>query len=104
MAQNNQGNTKLYAKTGVKMIKPHRDITIRQCVNGGWILQIGCAKLPYSDITTMLSAIKKYTKDPDKLEKEYNKLNGYIHGPEETQHWGTSTYESALTALRLLLS
>ena len=87
------------------MIKTHRDIIIKQCVNGGWILTIGCANLPYSDMSTMLSAIKKYTKDPDKLEKEYNKLNGYIHGPEETQHWGTSTdesvqhfYESALTA------
>ena len=68
MAQNNQGNTKLYAKTGVKMIKPHRDITIRQCVNGGWILQIGCANLPYSDMSTMLSSIKKYIEDPIKTE------------------------------------
>jgi hypothetical protein len=57
------------------MIKPHRDITIKQSVNGGWIVRIGCVELPYSDKKAMLKTIAKYISSPDKLESEYDTKN-----------------------------
>ena len=57
----------------MKFISPHRDITISQKTNGAWMINVGCASLPYFDFKQMLKDIETYIKAPDKIEAEYNK-------------------------------
>ena len=50
------------------------NITIRHTANGGCFVQIGCCELSFSSPNEMLAALKKYYDNPNKMEKEYNKL------------------------------
>ncbi len=51
------------------------DINIRGSHNKGFILKAGCCTLVFTDKKTMLNAIADYINEPEKMEKEYNKLN-----------------------------
>lgn len=51
------------------------DITIIPTVNGGCIVNVGCARLSYSTPARMLIDLKKYLADPKGYEKAYNECN-----------------------------
>lgn len=54
-------------------------ITINPTVNGGCIVNVGCARLSYSTPARMLTDLKKYLADPQGYEQafyECNKIRG----------------------------
>ena len=57
-----------------------REIHISSSVNMGFIVQIGCAHLVYTDVESLILGIKAYLKDPKGKEKEYNSVCGMQDG------------------------
>lgn len=51
------------------------DIQITPTVNGGCIVNVGCAQLSYSTPARMLIDLKKYLADPKGYEKAYMECN-----------------------------
>jgi len=51
------------------------DINIVPTVNGGCIVNVGCARLSYSTPASMLTDLKKYLADPQGHEKAYNECS-----------------------------
>lgn len=51
-------------------------IGITASANNGFMVSIGCATLVYSNTKDLLTGLGKYLSDPEKWEKEYNKLGG----------------------------
>lgn len=59
-----------------------RDIKIMPVLNG-FICHVGCQKVVFNSLLTMVSNIEKYYSDPDRYEKEFiseNKVNDTIDG------------------------
>lgn len=48
------------------------DILIRPTPNGGFIVEVGCAKMVYSNHGSLLQDLSLYLKDPEAMEKQYN--------------------------------
>lgn len=51
------------------------EINIIPTVNGGCIVNVGCARLSYSTPARMLTDLKKYLADPEEYEKAFNECN-----------------------------
>jgi hypothetical protein len=51
------------------------DIRIIPTVNGGCIVNLGCAQLSYSTPARMIIDLKKYLAEPEKYEKAYYECN-----------------------------
>lgn len=51
------------------------EIHITPTVNGGCIVNVGCAQLSYQTPARMLTDLKKYLAEPEKYEKAYNECN-----------------------------
>ena len=51
------------------------DIRIRHTSNGGMIVKVGCAEFSFSNPEDMMDVMKQYYENPDKMEKEYNKVS-----------------------------
>jgi hypothetical protein len=64
-----------------------RDITIKASENNGFIVEVGCARLSYSDHHEMCRDLADYLSNPEKCEKVYN---------EQCVSWGTSPVEAGL--------
>lgn len=47
-----------------------RVITISPALNG-WIMEIGCSKVVFDDLGTMLVELGKYIESPSEVEEEY---------------------------------
>ena len=62
-------------KTG-KAIK--HTITIEPSFNNGFIVSIGCAKIPFESPASMLEGLAYFLKDPKKAEAEYNETMGSV--------------------------
>jgi hypothetical protein len=55
--------------------KVNYTITIEPTMNGGFFVKVGCGKFSFTDYEDLLSALGDYFENPEKLEKEYNKLS-----------------------------
>lgn len=51
------------------------EINIIPTVNGGCIVNVGCARLSYSAPARMITDLKKYLADPEGYEKAFNECN-----------------------------
>jgi len=72
------------------------DIKIIPTVNGGCIVNVGCARLSYSTPARMLIDLKKYLADPQGYEKafyECNKSISAVAEPERPSLTGGQTVE-----------
>lgn len=60
------------------------DINIIPTVNGGCIVNVGCARLSYQTPARMITDLKKYLADPEGYEKAFNECNKLraADGPE----------------------
>ena len=52
------------------------NINIRHTANGGCIIKVGCCEAAFTTPDEMLETLADYYKDPDRMEKEYNKKVG----------------------------
>jgi hypothetical protein len=66
-----------------------RDITIKASENDGFIVEVGCVKLSYSDHHEMCRDLADYLSNPEKYEKAYKPLRGIPLNPT----WGGSPFE-----------
>jgi hypothetical protein len=62
-------------KMEFKRITNH-DIRITHSENGGCIVKVGCGTFAFSTPDEMLEALKQFYSDPQKMEKEYNRIVG----------------------------
>ena len=51
-----------------------RDIVIKPSANNGFIVEVGCVKLSYSDHYQMCRELAEYLSNPKKYEKAYRPL------------------------------
>lgn len=49
-----------------------RNVKIVPVLNG-WVVEVGCQKVVFNNIGTMLEEIRKYLTDPEEIEKTYRK-------------------------------
>lgn len=52
---------------------PMREINIRTTANEGFIVNVGCANFAYTSKNKMIEDLTEYIRDPQAVEKEYNK-------------------------------
>jgi len=63
------------------------DVTIRSTANGSVSVQAGCCTLAYSEeqIEEMISLLRRYIKNPQKVEAEYNKMLEAVEPPMQPE-------------------
>lgn len=52
---------------------PMRQIEIRTTANGGYLVHVGCTYFAYEDKEKLIKDLSEYIRDPEAVEKEYNK-------------------------------
>jgi hypothetical protein len=57
-----------------------RDITIKASENNGFIVEVGCARLSYSDHYEMCRDLADYLSNPEKFEAAYKPLFATLNG------------------------
>jgi hypothetical protein len=68
----------------LKRISKH-DINIRHTVNGGMVVNVGCAVLSFSSPEDMIDAMKQYYDNPDEMERKYYATSGPIAEATDTE-------------------
>ncbi len=63
-----------------KNVLPHA-INISGTMNGGYLMEVGCARFAYGDSDDMLELVKAYLDDPEGMVKKYNKAMDKYGGP-----------------------
>ena len=75
------------------------DILIRPTPNNAFIVEVGCVKLAYTGITTLIHDLTEYLENPGDVEKQYKddiaKLDTIHLGPILPGIWGSSALERA---------
>ena len=61
-----------------------RDVKIVSVLNG-WIVTVGCQRVVFNDMESMLGEIRKYLKDPCSAEKSYRNAVNAKHTFEATE-------------------
>lgn len=56
-------------------------IQIEPSANNGFFVTVGCARLAYTDKKDLVADLEAFLDDPDRVEKEYNKIQGDV--PQE---------------------
>ena len=57
-----------------------REIVIKPSANNGFIVEVGCVKLSYSDHYQMCRELAEYLSNPEKYEKAYKPLSQPVSG------------------------
>ena len=52
------------------------NIRIEPTVNDGFIVEVGCVRLVYTDKKDLVADLEAYLDNPERLEKEYYNLDG----------------------------
>jgi len=76
-----------------------RTIEIRTTANAGYIVQVGCAQFAYTSKNKMIEDLTEYIRDPQAVEKEYNKHHKAYDecAPERPRSLGEMVPESETT-------
>jgi|GEM_PF-2277593 len=53
-------------------------INIEASANNGFFVTVGCCRLAYTDKKELISDLEAFLDDPERMEKEYNKVQGNV--------------------------
>jgi len=72
------------------------DINITSSANNGFIVRVGCCEVVFSSRSEVIAALTEYITEPEKVEQQYNKVNGPMNEEEPAPDSGGRSYHAGV--------